>query len=481
MTKSAAVQAKKFAILCHRWLGVFFCLLFVMWFFSGVVLMYYDYPKVTPEQKKAALEPIRGEQVRRGAAEAWLEVKQDWQPHKVGLEMVDGRPVYRFYGPRRAQVVAYADRTAAPLDTLPVDAALRQAARFAGLPASQGKLLELVDDEDQWTLNKAVRPTRPWYRFAFSDAAATEVYVSRRTGDVVQLSTREARIGAYFGPVIHWFYYAPLRKETPVWRSFIIWLSGAGVLMCLAGIVAGVWLISPSRRYRFPGGASAIPYSGMKRWHLIGGLIFGLFTFTWILSGLFSMNPNSWSPAADVAPAHALAFAGADLDLNALPAVPVSPSAKILETYVFQGRPNWKNPDTGAGLSQQAVAAAAQRLMPGVPLLSQVWLNEYDAYYYDRHQRKPLPVLRVQFGDAHQTWHYISPAEAAIVESSQDLSRIERWLYHGLHSLDFPFLYKHRPAWDATVISLCLGGFLLSLSSVWIAVIRVRKWARRMA
>ena len=33
-------------------------------------------------------------------------------------------------------------------------------------------------------------------------------------------------------------------------------------------------------------------------------------------------------------------------------------------------------------------------------------------------------------------------------------SRWNRWLYHGFHSLDFPFLYYKRPLWDIVVILL---------------------------
>jgi hypothetical protein len=36
-----------------------------------------------------------------------------------------------------------------------------------------------------------------------------------------------------------------------------------------------------------------------------------------------------------------------------------------------------------------------------------------------------------------------------------------RWLYRGLHSLDFPWLYNHRPAWDIVVITLMLAGAAL--------------------
>jgi hypothetical protein len=43
---------------------------------------------------------------------------------------------------------------------------------------------------------------------------------------------------------------------------------------------------------------------------------------------------------------------------------------------------------------------------------------------------------------------------------------VNRWRYHGLHSLDFPWLYNHRPLWDIVVITLMLGGTALSFTSL---------------
>jgi hypothetical protein len=39
-------------------------------------------------------------------------------------------------------------------------------------------------------------------------------------------------------------------------------------------------------------------------------------------------------------------------------------------------------------------------------------------------------------------------------------------LYHGLHSLDFPWLYKYRPLWDIVVITLMLGCTALCVTSL---------------
>ncbi len=50
-----------------------------------------------------------------------------------------------------------------------------------------------------------------------------------------------------------------------------------------------------------------------------------------------------------------------------------------------------------------------------------------------------------------------------------------RWLYHGLHSLDFPGLYQAGWLWDAVIVTLCVGGLLLSMTSVIVGWRRLRR------
>ena len=99
--------------------------------------------------------------------------------------------------------------------------------------------------------------------------------------------------------------------------------------------------------------------------------------------------------------------------------------------------------------------------MPGVTVESAVWLREYNAHYYDLRAGRALPVLRVQFADEANTWLYLDPARGSIVQRTDDTRRLRRWLYQGLHSLDFPFLYYKRPVWDIVVIVLSIGGAIL--------------------
>lgn len=102
-------------------------------------------------------------------------------------------------------------------------------------------------------------------------------------------------------------------------------------------------------------------------------------------------------------------------------------------------------------------------------------VTEYEAYYLDRHHERPLPVLFFQLDDAEQSMFYIDPKTARVVESYDSGSRWNRSLYHGLHSLNFPWLYRYRPLWDILVLFLLLGGIALCVTSMLLAWRVVRR------
>ena len=57
-------------IFLHRWLGVAFCLLFAMWFASGIVMHFVPYPSFTAADRRAGLAPIALAQVKALPSEA---------------------------------------------------------------------------------------------------------------------------------------------------------------------------------------------------------------------------------------------------------------------------------------------------------------------------------------------------------------------------------------------------------------------------
>ncbi len=123
--------------------------------------------------------------------------------------------------------------------------------------------------------------------------------------------------------------------------------------------------------------------------------------------------------------------------------------------------------DPAAEFDRNRILEMATNAARPVEVSEKRMLTQYDAYYLDRHHERPLPVLFVRLNDPQATQLYIDQRTARVVgEHSSASSWVTRWLYHGLHSLDFPWLYNHRPAWDIVVLALMFGGLSLCVTSM---------------
>ncbi len=486
-------------IVWHRLLALPSCLFFGIWFVSGVVMMYAKMPELTEAVRLARLPAL--DMSHASAVPAQLPASV--HPERITVGMLNGRPAYRILPSAGRWFSVYAD-DGARAGALDASAAIRTAASFSGrdprLLSSAGE----ISDVDQWTVYPASRVFLPFRIIHANDAARTRFYVSAATGSVYLATTRRTRFLAWCGAIPHWWYFTALRSRNSLWRWVMITAAGWGVLMCIFGIAAGIMRYSPSKRYRFPGPRySSVPHVGMKRWHYILGYGFGLITFTWILSGLFSMDPGAWSPGPDPSSAEIHSFAGAPLTLSAFKTTPREAwnilrqclPLKEMDLIMFNGAPYYlgrqslsnvrllpaavKAPSCLSQMPLNQLVAAGRRVAGGAPTLSIDTLKTYDDYYYDRTLQKPLPVVRVRLADSRKTWLYINPRTALIQARFTERSRWERWLYQGLHDLDFPFLFYHRPLWDMVVILLSIGGFALSITGIVLTVHYFQKSFRK--
>ena len=133
--------------------------------------------------------------------------------------------------------------------------------------------------------------------------------------------------------------------------------------------------------------------------------------------------------------------------------------------------------DTGYIIEQLGESQAAA-------IVSTDILREYDSYYYSRASTqgpsRPLPVLRVRFDDSAGSTVYVDLNSSEVVFQSNDSRRMERWLYNGLHSLDFGFWYGSRPIWDIVVILLLSGGLVLAVIGTYVGIRRLYLNTREM-
>ena len=247
--------------------------------------MYWDFPSVSPGDRlehSPALDPSK---VVLSPEEAAAKLDSEQQTGQVRLNTFDGRPVYRFRT-ERGEAIVYADTGE---DQIEVPDAMmnRAASAWSGQPVSAATI-EPVEEADQWTIQSPLRKFFPMSKYSWPNGQ--QVYVAA-TGEVVQYTTTASRWGAYVGAIPHWLNFLPLRKYGEQWSQVVIWSSGIATLSAIIGIVIGIWMYSPAKRYRYSGAPTSIPYRGQKRWHMIFGLIFGLGAATWAFSGMLSMDP----------------------------------------------------------------------------------------------------------------------------------------------------------------------------------------------
>ena len=286
----------------HRWLGVMTCVLSVMWFLSGLVMLYVPFPAWGDEQRLAALPPIAPGTVKVLPDEALAKSGLTALPSVFRLEMGAGGPVYRIVADgKHVSVSATSGETIG--DVGEPDARKLVSATFGGkIAGSFGHRLRPVDGDAPLTM-----PTARSTKSSSPMRAATVVYVSSRTGEIVQDTTRFERVWNWLGAIPHWIYFSPLRKDADLWHQVVVWLSGPMIVGAIAGMWIGILRLRPSRAAK---GRSMTPYRGWMKWHHLGGLIGGLFLVTWIASGWLSMNPFKLFAGSEITETQRAAYAG---------------------------------------------------------------------------------------------------------------------------------------------------------------------------
>ena len=456
----------------HRWLGIVIGLLVLLWFGSGIVMMYVPYPELTEDERMGWLAPLEPGHVEVKAGAAWEAAALPGMPDAVRLNTMAGRPAWHFQHERSWHSV-WAD-SGAPLQVnhLIVSSSARSAASGA-----RSLAIDTIDI-DQWTFG-AVRVHRPLYRVAADDDAGSVLYVSGRTGELVRDTTRSERAWNWVGSVIHWVYVTPLRKHHEAWRQAVMWTSGVAMGLAATGMVISILRLLVRRRYA---GGKMSPYTGWKAWHHWLGLGVGLVVITWLFSGWLSVGPFGFPSGGGITAQDRLAFAGGvvdsdDLALDAGALLRAHPGTLELEwrrvggaLYLSAlGREGRKLVDvrdgaTLAALPHDALLRAAQAIRPGARYQAEL-LTGPDDYYYTHHRQTAFPVLRLRFDLQQAPVFYIDPAQGRLAGYVDRDKRWDRWLFNGLHQLDFAFL-RTRPLWDVVVIVLCVLGFALTFSGL---------------
>ena len=217
----------------------------------------------------------------------------------------------------------------------------------------------------------------------------------------------------------------------------------------------------------------------MSAWHHYAGLVFGLFTLTWLVSGLVSMNPwgllEGRSFAADVARLEGepvtLAAAVAKIEQTAVLATTVelryAPAGKLIQRYGKSG------PEDRSVLELDESRRLAERMRPDRTLVSFEAIDAADAYYY----RGEFPVHRAIFDDGERA--YLNPINGALALAVDGERATYRWLFSALHRGDFHGVARSRPFWDVSMIVLMAGLFVGGVTGMYLGALYLARKSRK--
>lgn len=462
------IRWKKYLYLSHRYSGIITSFFIFLWCLSGIIMMYVAFPKLTETQRLEKLPDIR--QLPPSLS---LPAESPAVIRALTLEYIDQQLVFQSGAGTPGDA-----HTGLPLKTIS-DHQARAIARSFSTAAIRS--IDLIE-RDQWTVYSRFHRHRPLYKVRFSDPQHSEIHISSTTGQVVQYSTRWQRGWSWPGAVSHWLYPTVLRQHGKLWY----WLVIALTLIALLSVVSGLWL--GIRQLRRRPGKPLSPYRGLRWLHHWGGVGLSLLLFSFLLSGLLSMNP--WGlletpPSPRVEKLQPYADRNAiNNSLQALAAQPL-PAFKQLRLAPRFGEVNWII--TSADGQQQRLDSNG-RPIPGdrrhLRRLAQTLagdagyqlslLHDADDYYYGHKTTRPFPVWRLILNDESQSRFYFSATTAEQQLYLDHNGRSYRWLFHALHQWDLSVL-RQRPLWDILLNSVLLLLTLFAISALIMAKQRLQR------
>ncbi|MCK1369041.1 PepSY domain-containing protein [Bradyrhizobium sp. 62] len=459
-------------VLLHRWLGMAFCLLFAMWFATGIVMHFVPFPSLTEAERFAGLVPLDRVETTIAVADA-VAASAIADATRIRLIQRSDGPVYVVSGPSRAGAVLAAHGVDASVASSDLALAIaRDHARSRGLDAARVAIVARAD-YDQWNVPNGFDRHRPLFRVALGDSAGTEVYVSSLTGEIVLDTTRSERTWNLVGSVLHWIYPTVLRSNWSLWDRVVWTLSLLALIAALLGAVLGLARIKPRS------GLIGSPYRGWHALHHLIGLAAMVFVLSWIFSGWLSMDHGRLFSRGQLTSAESSVMnaspnwaAAASLDRQ-----PVSPLAREIEWFAFNGT-LYRRDRTGlagqtlikagdaprdgptGSLDVQEVQGLTARLAAGCGAPSVLADNDD----YPAQSNVPgAPVYRSYCGDL---WFDIDGADGNLLQRLDSSRRAYRWFYGALHTLDFPVLLARPLLRDGLVVGLCTLGLLFSITGI---------------
>ena len=453
----------------HRITGLSIAVFFLMWFTTGIVLIYHPYPKV---------------------AEKLLYEKKETLPSSLPnlssvLSSADGKVKSLSLKQFQGQISFSTDK--APVVTFSV--VERVAKHWIDAPIER---VDTLKEREQWVLFTKYDKELPIYKFYFDDDERHELFISGRTAEVLQMTNAKQRFWAWIGAIPHKFYVPCIRRDVDVWQNTIAIVSGICLVAALSGWILGIclWI----KRYRKKH-AWENPYKKCwSRWHFSFGLVFGVFLIAWAISGIFAMQrvPQWLVPMeGDYSFKSSRLWGKGMLPLDAYrldyrKLREAYPDLKEVEWCRYADIPAYRiitseeellvdasgNAVRPLQIPEQTIVEGMKKIHGGEVGMKVELLEEFDDYYLSRRVALDLPVYKIEVDDANGSLYYVNP-ETGYIRYLNNNKMVRKWLFNGIHYLDVAWLVNRPVLWTCCLWFLCIGCGIVCLSGV---VLGIKKW-----
>ena len=472
----------------HRIAGTIIALFFLMWFVSGLVLVYHSFPRVDKAVQYEKMEMLPSS---LPDIDNYLEqIPDKGKIRKINVRQFQGQTLFSVA--TKDSTYTFCTDTLQSVKPVTFDYIMQVAQDWVNAPILK---VDTLHKREQWIMYSRYVREMPIYKFYFDDKDKHQLYIAARSGEVLQFTSSTQR--SWVGYIPHTFYIPFLRQNTDAWTNTLTVAGIIGMLAGLTGLYVGITVLY--RRYKQKR-TLEIPYrKRWYRWHHILGLILGIFIVTWGLSGALSLQriprwiiniEGDYSVSPEKLRGKTFPLNNYKLDYRQLKEA--YPDLKQVEWTYYGDLPVY---DIIAGdqklmidaslpevknlfLSEETIARAI-RNMHGEDVAFHIsMIDRYDEYYLSIDNTRPLPVYKVDVDNYDRSVYYIDPATGNHKYLNTN-RRVKKWLFSAFHYLDIRWLVERHTLWTIALWTLCLGGAFLSFTGVWLGVKYIYRKLRR--
>lgn len=474
-------KGSRFLFGLHRITGSIIALFFLMWFVSGLVLVYHSFPRVAKAVQYEKMETLPSS---LPDINTYLEqIPDKGKIRKINVRRFQGQTLFTVAA--KDSTYTFCTDTLQPVKPVTFDYIRQVAHDWVSAPILK---IDTLHQREQWIMYSRYEREMPVYKFYFDDKEKHQLYIAARSGEVLQFTCSTQRFWAWVGYIPHTFYIPFLRQYTDAWTNT---LTVAGIIAMLAGLTGLYVGISVLYRRYKQRGTFDNPYrKRWYRWHYALGLILGVLIVTWGLSGALSLQriphwiipiEGDYSVSPEKLRGKSFPVDRYKLDYRQLKEA--YPDLKQVEWTYYSDLPVYEiiagnrtlmidasSPEVkDLFLPEEAIARAIKKMYGEDTPFHISMIDQYDEYYLSTDNTRPLPVYKVEVDNNDRSVYYIDPATGNHKYLNTN-RKVKKWLFSAFHYLNIRWLVERHTLWTIAMWTLCLGGASLSLTGVWLGI-----------